>query len=396
MAIIFYSWQSDLSNNTNRTFIETALQRAVKELAQDPEIQESPRVDRDTSGVPGTPDIANAILEKIEAADVCVFDVSIVARNERRAFPNPNVLIELGYALRAHSSERIILVFNSATGKPREDLPFDLGLKRAMEYETPEGGHVDRSADRAALTKSFVAALKLIYAHTEANCFSKVEVEFFTALYDNARVFLNLRAELGDRTLRPYSEMLRSECGSIANSLRDLAALDVASDRRELLAHQEALCTELDRIAAWRPAMGGSHVKFVALMDAAAKEASELLDLASDPVRQALLGTDCESAKRQLVRQARGDLARLQAAVKDKDASHLRTIRESLEGRGLEMLRLAADLEVLGDSDSKDLRSAGHVLHVAAIERSQEVGFLEEQQLIDRLTPLLSPLSRLV
>jgi len=57
---IFYSWQSDLENRTNRSFIEDALEKALKILHQDLEVHPALRdaefrLDKDTAGVPGTP-----------------------------------------------------------------------------------------------------------------------------------------------------------------------------------------------------------------------------------------------------------------------------------------------------------------------------------------------------
>jgi hypothetical protein len=53
-----------------------------------------PVIDRDTAGVPGSPDIAHTIFDKIDAAAVFVCDVSIVnADTAGRPTPNPNVLL---------------------------------------------------------------------------------------------------------------------------------------------------------------------------------------------------------------------------------------------------------------------------------------------------------------
>lgn len=99
----FYSWQSDLPNATNRGFIQTALERAVASIHNDDSIEIEPVIDRDTIGVPGSPDITSTIFTKIEQAQVFVCDVSLInlESSDSRKTPNPNVLIELGYALKA-------------------------------------------------------------------------------------------------------------------------------------------------------------------------------------------------------------------------------------------------------------------------------------------------------
>lgn len=161
---VFYSWQSDLPNKTNRGFIETALKDAAEEIAADDTLAIEPVVDRDTQGVPGAPDIAGAIFDKIAAADLFVADVSIVTRPPKRSprgrpAPNPNVLVELGYALRALGPDRIILVFNKAFGNV-EELPFDLKMRRTATYDMAEEVQ-ERAPERARLKKVLESALRI-------------------------------------------------------------------------------------------------------------------------------------------------------------------------------------------------------------------------------------------
>jgi hypothetical protein len=97
-ATIFYSWQSDLPNATNRGFIQRALDDAVKVLDVDDSVTVEPVLDRDTQGQSGSPNIADTIFRKIDQAAVFVADVSIIgtAGDQRRPIPNPNVVVELG------------------------------------------------------------------------------------------------------------------------------------------------------------------------------------------------------------------------------------------------------------------------------------------------------------
>ena len=106
---VFYSWQSDLPNSTNRSLIETALEKAAKAISQDETISVEPVIDRDTQGVPGSPDIARTILQKIDRADAFVCDVSIInPQSASRKTPNPNVLLELGYAVKSMGETPIV------------------------------------------------------------------------------------------------------------------------------------------------------------------------------------------------------------------------------------------------------------------------------------------------
>lgn len=158
---IFYSWQSDLPNATNRGFIEKALEDAAKSIRNDNSIEVEPVIDRDTIGVPGSPDIAHTIFGKIEQAQVFVCDISIINQNTSpRPTPNPNVLIELGYAIKTLGWDNIIMVMNSAFGKP-EELPFDLRMRRVVTYRMPQESE-DRATERKKLEGTLTAALQSI------------------------------------------------------------------------------------------------------------------------------------------------------------------------------------------------------------------------------------------
>jgi hypothetical protein len=158
-ATIFYSWQSDTPGAANRNLVLSALEAAAKEIAGDESINVEPAVDRDTQNVAGSPDIGGTILAKIRTADVVVADVTIINGKSTggRLTPNPNVLIEVGYALAIHSESRLILVNNLALSRP-EDLPFDLRQKRVLSYTSlPEES--DRAADRRRLQSSLKLAI---------------------------------------------------------------------------------------------------------------------------------------------------------------------------------------------------------------------------------------------
>jgi hypothetical protein len=130
---VFYSWQSDSPKETNRNFIESVLRKAIERLGRDVELQESLRdeqvvLDKDTKGVPGTPPIVDTILNKISNCSVFVPDLTFVGHtNAGRLIPNPNVLIEYGWALKVLGHTSIVPLMNSAFGEPNADtLPFDM------------------------------------------------------------------------------------------------------------------------------------------------------------------------------------------------------------------------------------------------------------------------------
>lgn len=161
-ATVFYSWQSDLSNATNRGLIQEALERAVKTIRADDSLAVDPVLDRDTQNVPGAPDIAHTIFQKIERAAAFVADVSIINPGLGRPTPNPNVLIEVGYALKTLGTPRTVLVLNTANG-PVEALPFDLRTKRVLTYHL-RAGTAEKPEQRRKLQDGLELALRAILA----------------------------------------------------------------------------------------------------------------------------------------------------------------------------------------------------------------------------------------
>jgi hypothetical protein len=134
---VFYSWQSDLPNNTNRGFIQSVIEKAIQTIKRDETFDLDICLERDTQGEPGSPNIVATILQKIEDCDIFVADISVVTRDleeGQRFSPNPNVMIELGYAIKSIGWERIILFCNEIYGTG-DKLPFDIQQHRRIGYE---------------------------------------------------------------------------------------------------------------------------------------------------------------------------------------------------------------------------------------------------------------------
>lgn len=150
--------------NSDKNFIERALQTATRRISKDLEIAEDPRdpleLDKDTQGISGSPNIFDAIRRKIDDAAVFVADLTFVSNRPRgEPSPNPNVLLEYGYALKSLSSARIVGVMNSTHSKPsRESLPFDLASYRfPITYKLAEGASDD---DRRTVREQLAAILE--------------------------------------------------------------------------------------------------------------------------------------------------------------------------------------------------------------------------------------------
>ena len=134
---VFYSWQSFLPNKTNRNLIKDSLEKALKEINKELSVDERIELDSDTKNTVGSPDIVHTIMNKIDNSDIFIADVSII----KGTTPNPNVMLELGYALKTLGDKKIIMLFNDAFGNTK-DLPFDLGFKRQMIYSCTENDNI--------------------------------------------------------------------------------------------------------------------------------------------------------------------------------------------------------------------------------------------------------------
>lgn len=149
---VFWSWQSDLDQSTCHYFVRDVLKDVAKQLnklatTEEPERQSDVgpiaigpiAVDHDMKNLPGSRPIADSILEKIRDTAVFVADVTPVGGTKaKKRLPNPNVMIELGYALGLLGHDRILLVMNRAYHQKMDTLPFDLRhLQGPVVYDLP-------------------------------------------------------------------------------------------------------------------------------------------------------------------------------------------------------------------------------------------------------------------
>ena len=169
---VFYAWQSDRPANLCRSLIQNALRDAVLQLEaeHDFDVVQRPEftVEQDTQGEAGSPAVADTIFRKIRQCDAFVADLTFTgcrAGKPESPAPNPNVLIEYGYALGTLGHERIIAVLNEDFGKCN-DLPFDIKHRRwPIVFRTSGDGADDptratRRAVREQLAKDLVRAIQ--------------------------------------------------------------------------------------------------------------------------------------------------------------------------------------------------------------------------------------------
>jgi len=139
-------------------------------LTIEPAVREL-EVDHDTKGVPGSPPIMETILSKIDNAAVFVPDLTFVGkRGEGKPTPNPNVLIEYGWALKSLTHTLIVPIMNTAFGAPtRETMPFDLGSFRypSTYYCTADCEEKQRSEIRDNLAKTLESKIREVLESAE-------------------------------------------------------------------------------------------------------------------------------------------------------------------------------------------------------------------------------------
>lgn len=127
---LFYSWQSDHSKT--RSYIENALKKALNNLTSDLNIEDAPRLDKDTQGEVGAVSITATIKRKIAQSKIFLADASLIDKGTTgKRLANQNVMFELGYAYGKKGENAIMLVANEDLGDAR-DLPFDIAQNRVI------------------------------------------------------------------------------------------------------------------------------------------------------------------------------------------------------------------------------------------------------------------------
>jgi hypothetical protein len=175
---IFYAWQNDIPNQVNRFLIRDVVKSVSKSIRNDASVEDSPRIDHDTLDVPGTPEITSTIFSKIRRCAVFVADVTFVgtklsmaSSSEDKPLPNPNVMLELGFAAATVGWERIITVMNEHYG-PAEQQIFDIKSRRfpiryTLNPDAPAGLDETKQRLRSSIEQAIRLALRSEYAAVE-------------------------------------------------------------------------------------------------------------------------------------------------------------------------------------------------------------------------------------
>ena len=134
---IFYSWESDLPNNKNRGLISDCINKAMLNIYSKYKMISEYIIETDSRNEIGTPDLAQTIFSKIDNCDIFIADISIInaSGGDIRFTPNPNVMMELGFASNSIGWSNIICIYNFEYAEV-EKLPFDIRFRKPICYNT--------------------------------------------------------------------------------------------------------------------------------------------------------------------------------------------------------------------------------------------------------------------
>jgi hypothetical protein len=180
---IFFSWQLDRNGRAGKDLIQESLELATNQISADTTVEPAIRditVDHDTKGVSGTPPIVETIFHKIDQAAVFVPDLTFVGKRvDGRPTPNPNVLIEYGWALNSLKHSRIVPVMNIAHGEPSaEAMPFDMRhLRNPTTYVCADNvGDDGRTKIVAALAEELEIQIRMVLDSESGRSSAYIEI----------------------------------------------------------------------------------------------------------------------------------------------------------------------------------------------------------------------------
>lgn len=138
---LFFSWQSE--DTKSRKLLDIALQNAIEALRNKGIILE---IDHSTLGESGIPSIDQTILRKIDSCDIFLADITPVCSYQQilgngsqvtKEVPNPNVLLELGYAMSALGAGYVIVAAHQGKWIPA-NMPFDINHRTIYSFTSSD------------------------------------------------------------------------------------------------------------------------------------------------------------------------------------------------------------------------------------------------------------------
>ncbi|MCI9846956.1 hypothetical protein [Flavobacterium pectinovorum] len=184
---VFFAFQMDVEDKFGKGFIQSAIEIAIAKFRSE---GTNVSLDFGFRKTPGTPLLIDEMLRKSNESDMVIVDLTYtsakeflaaeiigedadstsirIPKGDRKLSPNPNVLLETGYAWAKKGTYRTLAVMNEAYGSP-SDLPVDLkGFRWGITYNLNESNNENRKAVRAELAKDFYDAIKAAI-HSESD-----------------------------------------------------------------------------------------------------------------------------------------------------------------------------------------------------------------------------------
>lgn len=175
---VFFAFQMDIDDKFGKGFIQSAIEITTQKIKKDGiELI----LDYGFKNVPGTTVLIDEMLKKSRESDMVLVDLTFTSSKNRffgkkysflkkeihisdqavdKKSPNPNVLLETGYAWAQKGHYRTLVVMNEAFGLTSE-LPVDLeGFRWGITYNLNEKNNSQRKTIKEQLAIDFYKAFK--------------------------------------------------------------------------------------------------------------------------------------------------------------------------------------------------------------------------------------------
>ncbi|MCG8411162.1 MAG: nucleotide-binding protein, partial [Bacteroidales bacterium] len=160
---VFFAYQSDIEEIYSKGFIKEAFYIVISEFKKE---RINIELDFGMRKSPGNTILIDEMLRKSRESDLVIVDMTFtsakewldaeiideddkckwisIPKGDRKPSPNPNVLLETGYAWSQKGFERTVLLMNIAFGSA-DELPVDLkGFRWAISYNLNESNYSER------------------------------------------------------------------------------------------------------------------------------------------------------------------------------------------------------------------------------------------------------------
>lgn len=188
-VIIFYSWQADDKNSRN--YISKVLNDVVDYINRNSTDGTLAKIEKDTKGKIGSPNIPNTIEEKIRNCDIFIADLSVISEFDGKKQINQNVMYETGYAISAIGDAYCILLHNTDSCEPK-DLPFDIAQRRLLTYSRKNNNLKEALLNALALSLENAKLHKIVVSNdTSLSAWEQDILALFKSIKGEKRIIVS-------------------------------------------------------------------------------------------------------------------------------------------------------------------------------------------------------------